>query len=203
MLSRARLLVPFVLLTALLPTVAYAHITGDMGHDFMAGFTHPVSGLDHLLSMLAVGIISTQLKNTYAIWTLPATFVCVMALGGAMGMLGLHMAGAEIGIALSVMLLGASILFGSRLPSAVIYTLVAVFAVCHGYAHGAEMPAHSEALIFAIGFMITTAAIHVAGILIGLSSFRISRGADYLRLAGGAMAGIGAVFVFASLGVAA
>ena len=191
------------LLVMLMPSLAYAHVTTDMGSGFMAGLTHPLFGLDHLLAMLSVGIVSTQLKNKYAIWTLPATFVCVMAIGGAIGMSGFKTGGTEVGIALSVIILGTSIFFGSKLPPLVIYAFVAFFGMCHGYAHGAEMPEQAEAMLFAVGFMVTTATIHLAGVSIGLFSTHITQGLEYLRFAGGVTAGMGVQFLLTALGIAA
>lgn len=186
---------------ALLPSTALAHSTADMGSGFMAGFTHPLFGLDHLLAMLAVGIVSTQLKHKYAIWTLPATFVGVMLVGGLIGTSGYKAQGVEVGIALSVVVLGTSIFFGSRLPVAVIYGFVAFFALCHGYAHGAEMPEQAEALMFALGFMLATTIIHLAGVSIGLFATKITQGSEYLRFAGGVIAGMGLQFLLGALGI--
>lgn len=199
----SRIFSAIALLLIMLPDMAYAHVTADMGSGFMAGLTHPIFGLDHLLAMLSVGIVSTQLKNKYAIWTLPATFVCVMAIGGAIGMSGVKIEGTEIGIALSVIVLGTSIFFGSKLPPIVVYAFVAFFGMCHGYAHGAEMPEQAEALLFVAGFMITTITIHLAGVSIGLFTTHIHQAVEYLRFAGGVTAGMGVQFLLAALGIAA
>lgn len=187
----------------LVPGAAQAHVTADMGSGFVAGLTHPLFGLDHLLAMLSVGIVSTQLPNRYAIWTLPASFVCAMALGGFTGMSGVKMDHVEVGIALSVIILGTSIFFGSRLPSPYVYLFVAFFGMCHGFAHGEEMPEQADAGLFAAGFMITTATIHLAGVSIGLFSTHISRAVEYLRFGGGVIAGMGVSFLLAALGIAA
>ena len=178
-------------LLALLPFPASAHTTADMGSGFMAGLTHPLLGLDHLLAMLSVGIVSTQLIYRYAIWTLPATFVLVMIVGGAIGMSYGSADGIETGIAISVLLLGTSIFFGSRLPVALIYGCVGFFGFFHGYAHGAEMPEQAEAGMFMLGFICATITIHLAGVSVGLFSTHIHDGREYLRFAGGMIAGVG------------
>ena len=194
---------PVFLFALCLPHAASAHITPDMGKGFMAGIEHPIFGLDHLLAMLSVGIVSTQLKHKYAIWTLPATFVSVMAIGGLVGMSGVKIEGSEIGIALSVMILGTSIFFGSHIREPIVYLFVAFFALCHGYAHGSEMPEEAQAWMFALGFMITTAVIHLCGVSIGLFSTEITDGKNYLKYAGGVFAGIGVSFLLAALNVSA
>jgi urease accessory protein len=192
-----------LLVIALFPISAFAHVTAASDTGFMAGLTHPIFGLDHLTAMLSVGIVSTQLKHKYAIWTLPATFVSVMAIGGLIGMSGIKFEGSEIGIALSVLVLGTSIYFGSKLPVALIYAFVAFFAICHGYAHGAEMPEQAHAGMFVMGFMIATVTIHLAGVSVGLFSTHINSGIEYLRFAGGVMAGMGFMFLLTSLGLSA
>ncbi len=186
-------------LTAI-PTLALAHATQEASSDFMAGFTHPIFGLDHLLAMLAVGIVSTQLAAKRAIWTLPATFVLAMIAGGYAGMSGTELGGVEMGIALSVTLLGTSIFFGSKLPQLFIYLLVAAFGVYHGFAHGAEMPEQAHAEQFVGGFVLATIVIHLAGVSIGLFTTTIRAGHEYLRFAGGVIAGLGISFILAALG---
>lgn len=180
-----------IIFISLIPTVASAHITPDMGGGFVAGIKHPVIGIDHLLAMLSVGILSTQLGGR-AIWLLPTTFVLVMACGGIIGIEGIEIIGVETGIAFSVIALGAMIALGNKkIPVLLIYLLVAFFATSHGYAHGSEMPKQVDPTMFALGFMIATATIHIAGISIGLFSTRILHAAEYLRLFGATIAGVG------------
>lgn len=169
------------LLAVFFPTLASAHITTEPHNHFMAGFAHPIFGLDHLLAMLSVGIVSTQMKHTYAVLTLPIAFVSVMVVGGLIGMSGLFIGGIETGIVLSVLLLGASIFFGGKLPASVIYTLVAFFALFHGYVHGAEMPERTQALPFVLGFTAAAIIIHLAGVAIGLSAARAPGRPHYIR----------------------
>ncbi len=174
LIGRCSFFITFTLLVVFFPSLASAHIMGDMHlHDsFLAGFLHPLTGLDHLLAMLSVGIISTQMKHSHAIWTLPATFIGAMVIGGIAGMCGVHIAGGEIGIALSVLLLGTFIFSGRKLSARVMYGFAAIFAFCHGYAHGAEMPEHAHAGMFVAGFIMATATIHLVGVTLGLLSGR-------------------------------
>ncbi len=102
---------------------------------FLTGFRHPISGLDHVLAMVAVGLWGAQLGSP-AIWVLPVAFPLVMAFGGMLGLLGVPILGIEYGIAASAILLGAAVMFEVRPPLAVAATLVGIFAIFHGYAHG-------------------------------------------------------------------
>ncbi len=172
----------------LVPTLAHAH----PGHDvtgFAHGFSHPLSGLDHLLAMLAVGLWAAQMGGR-ARWAVPATFVGVMALGGALGMAGMHLPMVESGIAASVLVLGLLIAASARLPLAAAVPLVGLFAIFHGYAHGAEMPSSISGFAYAVGFMLATAALHAAGIGFGMGIQRVTS-APIVRFAGAAIAVVG------------
>jgi urease accessory protein len=169
----------------LVPTIAQAH----PGHDitgFAPGFAHPFSGLDHLLAMLAVGLWAAQMGGR-ARWAVPATFVGVMALGGVLGMAGLHLPMVESGIAASVLVLGLIIATSARLSLAAAMPLVGLFALFHGFAHGAEMPASVSGFEYAAGFMLATAALHAAGIGLGMGMQRVAS-APLVRFAGAAIA---------------
>jgi urease accessory protein len=153
-------------LAALVPTAAMAHTgVGDVG-GFAHGFWHPITGLDHVLAMVLVGMLAWQLGDR-ALWLVPATFVLVMAVGGALGVAGVAIPLVELGIALSVVVLGAAVAFGIRAPVAVAMGLAGLFAIFHGHAHGAEMPVDASGLVYGIGFMIATAALHLGGIGLG------------------------------------
>ena len=161
---------------------------------FIAGLTHPVLGPDHLLAMLSVGIVSAQIGGT-AIWTVPATFVGVMAVGGLVGLAGIPLPWLEVGIALSVVVLGLIIAVDQRLPFVAILTGVALFALFHGYAHGVEIPETSQPMDYIQGFMLGTAAIHLAGVGIGHWGQRLPRGNDILRFVGLIIATCGVYFL--------
>lgn len=176
------------LISLLIPSMAYAH-SGVVG-GFHAGVTHPVLGLDHFLAMVSVGIISAQLGGR-KIWTVPSLFVTVMAIGGALGMLDIGLGNVEVGIALSVVVLGFTIVFNTALPIFLIYGFVSLFAIFHGYAHGLEIPELATSWSYIVGFMVGTAAIHILGVLIGYFAKKRKQGEQMLRYTGAVMAGIG------------
>src|SRR5262245_22655719 len=124
---------------ALLPTAASAHVGFGDTNGFVQGFMHPISGIDHLLAMVAVGLFAARLGGN-AKWVVPLTFVLVMTLTGVLGMTGVSIPFVEIGIALSVIVLGLAVASQSGLPLTVAVALVGFFAIFHGHAHGAEMP---------------------------------------------------------------
>jgi urease accessory protein len=142
-------------------------------------------------------MVSAQIGGR-AIWTVPATFVGVMAIGGVLGLLGVGLTAIEAGIAFSVLILGTAIAVDRKLPVALAMGAVSVFAVFHGYAHGAEMPSVAEPVRYAAGFMTGTTALHVLGVIIGDISQHYARGKLLLRLAGGVIAGAGSWFLLAA-----
>lgn len=169
---------------------AWAHEQGAVGSgSFVTGFSHPFGGLDHMLAMLAVGMWGARLGMP-ALWALPVAFPMLMAVGGVMGILGLPLPSIELGIALSVVVLGAVILVALKPPLWVAILLVSFFAVFHGYAHGAELPGQSDPLPYSGGFIVATGLIHIAGILIGFVT-RLPHGMMALRAGGGAIAAAG------------
>jgi urease accessory protein len=163
---------------------------------FLGGLTHPVLGPDHLLAMLSVGILSAQMGGR-AIWTVPATFVTVMALGGITGLLfgGIPMEAIEAGIGASVLLLGGIILFGRRLPILAAMGAVGFFATFHGYAHGVETPTIAEPFQYALGFLGGTALIHLAGVLIGSVALQYRAGMPAVRTMGAGVTMMGGLFL--------
>lgn len=163
---------------------------------FLGGLTHPVLGPDHLLAMLSVGVISAQIGGR-ALWSVPATFVSVMAVGGLVGVAygGLPMALIEFGIALSVVVLGSLIAVARRLPTAAAMVAVGAFGFLHGYAHGVETPGIADPAVYAAGFLIGTAGIHLMGVLLGEVARQYRAGGSVLRVAGAAIATLGATFV--------
>lgn len=168
---------------ALLPSLAYAHVGVGETSGFMHGLTHPASGLDHFCVMLAVGLWAAQMGGR-SIWAVPLTFVSVMALGGALPLLGISLPFVEQGILLSVLLLGVLIAAAIRLPLWLSGGMVGLFALWHGYAHGAEMPAASSGIGYALGFLLATALLHAIGIAFGLGMQRRAR--EYVIRAAGA-----------------
>jgi urease accessory protein len=155
------------LMLFVLPATAGAHTaTGTIG-GFLSGFQHPLTGLDHIVAMVAVGLWGAFLGGR-AMWTLPVVFPMVMAIGGAVGVLGLPLPGVETGIALSGVILGAMVAFAAKPPLWVAAVIVGVFAIFHGYAHGTELPESANAMTFAIGFVISTGLLHMSGIAFGL-----------------------------------
>jgi urease accessory protein len=176
----------------LVPTAAFAHPAVG-GHGFVQGLAHPLGGLDHILAMVAVGVFAWQLGGR-ALWAVPATFVLIMALGGAIGMAGIPVPGVEIGIAASLIVLGAVVAFRVKASVALAMALVALFAVFHGHAHGTEVPLAVSSAVYAAGFMLATAFLHLAGIALGFMIGRIGEAYGRLvyRFAGGlvALAGV-------------
>jgi urease accessory protein len=182
----------FVLAAVFLGTAstALAHPGHELVWDFRSGFAHPVFGADHLLAMLAVGLWAAQLGGR-ARWLVPAAFLTVMALGAALGRSGVMIPGLEQIIAASVLALGLLTAGQVRLPVAAGMALAGLFAVFHGFAHGAEMPATAGAFGYGTGFVLATAVIHAAGV--GLGQL-LQRGSEKItKTAGWAIAACGLV----------
>lgn len=185
----------FAAAAALCSSMALAHDGTTLPYgSFLSGLTHPVLGADHFLAMLSVGIVSAQMGGR-AIWTVPATFVLVMALGGVLGWLDVGLTALEAGIAFSVLALGTVIAADKVLPVPLVMSAVGIFAVFHGYAHGAEMPVVAQPVTYALGFMSGTAVLHLAGVLIGDISQHYARGKIILRISGAAIAALGGFFL--------
>ncbi len=164
---------------------------------FASGFLHPLSGFDHVLAMVAVGLWGAQLGPP-ALWLLPVAFPLVMALGGFLGFVGVHLPGVELGIALSALLLGTAVACSIKPPLAVAVALVGAFGIFHGHAHGTELPAGHSALLFSIGFVVATGCLHALGIAIG-TVHRWSWGSRLLRALGAAIAAGGTLFLWRAL----
>ncbi len=163
------------LLLVLFSGAAHAHVDTDSVGGFAAGFLHPLTGLDHFTAMVAVGLWGVILGRP-ATWLLPVVFPMIMALGSVVGIVGLALPGIEIGIALSALVLGAFIVWRVALPLWLACLVVSVFAICHGYAHGAELPLASDPFAFAMGFMLATGSLHAAGIGVGIMAERFRQG---------------------------
>lgn len=145
-----------------------------------------LSGADHLLAMFSVGLWGAQLGGRN-VWALPITFPLIMVLGGILGIAGVPLPAIETGIALSIVVLGAAIALVWRPPEWLALTVIGLFAICHGYAHGAELPIAADPADFAIGFVIATGLIHLAGIAVGLGVSR-ALGERMVRIPGGLIA---------------
>jgi urease accessory protein len=174
--------------------------TGPPGGTAIQGFLHPLLGLDHLLAMVTVGLLSAQMGGR-AIWTVPTAFVTVMAIGGLLGFTSFALPLLEQGIALSVVVLGLALLVRRSMPEAVAMAVVGIFALFHGHAHGLELGEVAGALdaaAYVLGFLVATAGLHVVGALIGFIALRTAGGALLLRLSGGIIATIG-VYLLADL----
>ena len=173
---------------ALLPTAALAHTGIGAACGFAHGFWHPIGGLDHVLAMVAVGAFAVRLGGR-AVWLVPAAFLAMMAVGGLVGMERIQLPFVETGIALSVTMLGLAVAFQWKLPVAAASAMVGLFAIFHGHAHGSEMPVDASGVAYAVGFMLATASLHVAGIGLGLAVGKIGpRSKLALQASGGAMA---------------
>ena len=168
---------------ALLPQAAQAHSAKSLAGGFMAGFVHPFSGADHLLAMVSVGLWGAFLGRPL-IAALPVIFPAVMALGALLAMFGVPQPPIELGIALSVLVLGIAIAAAWRAPVWLACLIVAVFALFHGFAHGTEIPSLADPIAFSTGFMLATGSLHLAGI--GLGTINSLRGGTMFTRAMGA-----------------
>ena len=181
-------------MSAALSTTADAHTGVGITHGFLHGFSHPLSGIDHILAMVAVGMFAVHLGGR-ALWLVPSCFVAMMAVGGALGFSGVDLPFVELGIAMSVIVLGTLVALQTSMPTSIAMGVVGFFALFHGHAHGAEMPVDASGLSYAAGFMLATALLHVVGIASGLGLARLAAGYSrrIIQIGGGAMtfAGVG------------
>ena len=166
-----------------------AHVEAGGAGSVVAGFLHPVTGIDHVVAMVAVGLWGAVLGPP-AIWLLPVAFPMVMAFGGLLGLLAVPLPGVETGIALSALVLGVMVMFQTRLPLVLTFLLVGLFALFHGFAHGVELPEGGDALLFSLSFVVATGLLHLVGIALG-EVRRWAWGQSLLKLAGAAIAAVG------------
>jgi urease accessory protein len=176
------------------PALTEAHVGVGQAHGFGPGLAHPITGLDHICAMVAVGLWAAQ-RGGRALWLVPLTFVSVMAIGGLLGMAAVSIPFVERGVVASVLVLGVLIAAAVRLPLVVSVVIVALFALFHGHAHGAEMPETASGFAYGLGFVMATAALHLCGIGIGMAAQRAGT-ARVVRYAGGAMAVCGLYLCF-------
>jgi len=175
--------------------LAQAHVVVGQMYGLAHGLAHPFTGMDHLVAMLAVGLWATQCGGR-ALWLVPLSFVAAMSIGGAIGMSGVSLPFVEPGIAASVLVLGLLVAAAVRLPSLAGSVLVGAFALCHGIAHGAEMPANASGLAFGAGFVLSTIALHGCGIALGLLAKKLDR-PRFVRYAGLGAAAFGLCLLIA------
>jgi urease accessory protein len=179
-----------IALSAMSPALAHS---GSVASGFAGGIAHPLFGLDHVAAMVAVGLWGAFLGSP-AIFLLPIVFPLVMAAGGALGILGAPLPGVEIAIAVSAILLGMMVALAAAPPLWVAAVIVGAFAIFHGHAHGAELPAGADAVAYSAGFVIATGLLHLTGIALGLLA-RWPTGRLAVRAAGGAIAIAGLMFL--------
>lgn len=167
---------------------ASAHVGHGEDHGFMHGFMHPIGGSDHMLAMVAVGMLAALLARR-ALWMLPAAFMVMMAVGAALAMAQINLPFVELGISASVIVLGLAVALQLPLPMIAAVGVAGFFAVFHGYAHGAEMPIDASGASYAAGFLAATALLHAAGIALGFGFNRLVSARDaMLKISGGAIA---------------
>jgi len=189
------------LVSVLMASPSLAHEQTGVGGGLASGLLHPLTGLDHLVAMVAVGIWGAQLGGV-AIWVLPVVFPLVMALGAVAGILKIALPVPELVIALSALVLGLAVALRVRVPFAVAAGIVAIFAIFHGHAHGAELPTAANPLAYGCGFVVATGLLHACGITIGALA-RWPGGERIIQGVGAAIAALGGYFLASSLGVAA
>lgn len=182
--------------TTLIAGAAQAHSGEGGANGFLAGVLHPLTGFDHLLAMVAVGIWGATLGKPL-VWELPIAFPLLMVVGGVLGIAGVPLPYIESGIAASVVVLGLAIAAAWRAPQVVALAIVAAFGVFHGYAHGAELPDAASPAAYVAGFVLCTGVLHLAGIAMGTLQ-RFPKGPQALRLSGGLIAAAG-VWIFAGM----
>lgn len=155
---------------------AQAHVGHELTTSFTSGLGHPASGLDHLLAMVAVGLWAAGALEAGRRWLAPASFVGAMVLAAAATMQAAsNLPMLEAAIATSVVLLGALMLAGRRVPAGAALTLVAAAGALHGAAHGLELPPDGSGLPYALGFVAATSLLHAVGLGVGAI---LRRGAD-------------------------
>lgn len=162
---------------------AFAHVSEEgLKGGFISGYIHPLLGWDHVAAMVAVGIWGAFLGHR-AIWILPIVFPFIMVIGGILGMVGVPVPFIVPGIALSSIIIGLAIAFKWRAPLWIASVIVGIFAIYHGYAHGQNLPAASNPIAFALGFVLGSGTLHFIGILFSLLD-RYKWGIKALQLGG-------------------
>jgi len=184
-------------LGSLLPIPAVAHMGTGLPGGFESGFIHPFSGIDHLLAMVSVGLWGAFLGQPL-IYVLPVIFPAMMVAGAVMGMFALPLPPVEIGIALSVLVLGGCIALPVKAPVWAACIVVGIFALFHGYAHGKELPSAADPVAYSVGFVLATGLLHVSGICLGFLN-DLRRGIVVTRSMGGIIAVVGVWFLIRAI----
>ena len=184
--------VVLLIVLTLLPGIVNAHLIG--GNGILSGVSHPFLGLDHMLAMVAVGIIAVRAGGK-AVFGLPMTFVSFMVLGGALAVLGLPLPGVEAWIAISLLVFGIMVALTKKLPMNIAFACVAIFALFHGHAHGEEIPAIASPALYALGFVISTTLLHLSGALTAYFAQRTVFAQKVFHLAGAAISITGLILL--------
>ena len=183
----------------LLSNPAAAHMGTGLPGGFVSGFRHPFSGIDHLLAMISVGLWGAFLGRPL-IYALPVVFPAMMVVGAILGMFVVPLPPVELGIALSVVVLGGCIALSLRAPVWAASIIVAVFAVFHGYAHGKELPSAADPVSYSAGFVLATGLLHVAGICLGFIN-DLPNGVVATRSMGAVIAAVGIGLLYRAIGI--
>ena len=188
-------------LLILIPNVAMGHVESGVRGDggFISGLTHPVTGLDHVVAMVAVGLWGAILRAP-AIWILPIAFPLIMTIGAVIGILGIPLPYIDAGIATSAIVLGSMVIFNARPHLYIAFSLISFFAIYHGHPHGTALPDFGVPLLYAAGFVISTGLLHITGIMLGLL-YRWRAGEYIVRSLGLGIAFVGAYFLIISFGL--
>lgn len=178
---------------------AWGHTEEGVAGGLVSGLLHPVLGADHLVAMVAVGLWGAQL-GAPALWTLPITFPIVMAAGALGGLVGMALPLVEVGVAVSAVGLGMMVALALRPPIWVAAALVGVFGIFHGHAHGTEIPSAANPLAYAVGFVVATGLLHLAGIVLGIL-VKFPVGKRLVKICGLGVATVGMFFLGEDLGL--
>ena len=198
--SVSRLAISVLALCALLPGLALGHVESGIAGDggFISGLVHPVTGLDHVVAMVAVGLWGAIL-GAPAIWFLPIAFPLIMTVGAVLGILDVPVPAIDLGIAASAIVLGGMVTANARPPLAIAFLLIAFFAIYHGHPHGAVLPDFGVPILYAAGFVVATGLLHVTGIAFGLL-YRWPAGKTAVRALGAGIAVVGGYFLLLAIG---
>ncbi|MCK5167078.1 MAG: HupE/UreJ family protein [Rhodospirillaceae bacterium] len=191
-----RLFFVIAAILALVSSPVLAHTGAGSVSDISAGFGHPIGGIDHVLAMLAVGILAAQLGGK-SLWFVPAAFVGMMVVGGLLGISGVPVPFVELGIVGSIIVLGGAIAAGRKIPMSLAMSMVGLVAIFHGHAHGTEMPANISAIEYSIGFIAATSLLHAFGISLIIGARKVAKetASIAIRVSGGSIAVTGAALL--------